>query len=126
MKWIRETVAAETEALEGVRHAFVAEPAAEALHKVRTGARRLRSLLEDVATLHRQKRLLRRAKRTAECTDVARDAAVQRELLERMLDESERDAAVPMLQLLLEREAAATDSARRTLLRRRFETKGKR
>ena len=57
-------------------------------------------------------------------TDVARDATVQRDLLERMLVESERDAAGPLLESLRERESAAMESARRTLERVRYKVKG--
>jgi hypothetical protein len=124
--WIAQTIATETKALEKARRHFVEQPDPEALHKLRTGARRLRSLLEDTAALHRQARLLRRVKRTAKQTDVARDAAVQRELLLRVLDESEREAANPLLRLLVERERDATKTARRKLSRARFKTKGER
>jgi CHAD domain-containing protein len=119
-RWIRDTVAAETTALEGIRRAFVREPTADALHRVRTGARRLRSLLEDVAAIAPHKRLRRRAKRAAELTGEARDAAVQRELLERLLDDGERADAQPLLTSLREREAHATAAARRQLRRIHF------
>ena len=115
MSWISRTIASERKALDRVRRAFVREPTQEGLHRVRTGARRLRSFLEDVSERHRQKQLLRRAKRTAELTDIARDAAVQRALLERLLDESEREAAEALLASLCEREMRATASARRKL-----------
>jgi CHAD domain-containing protein len=123
MSWISRTIASECKALELVRRAFVREPTQEGLHQVRTGARRLRSFLEDVAERQRQKRLLRRAKRTTESTDVARDATVQRELLERTLVESEREAAGALLESLREREIAATASARRKLKGVRFKVK---
>jgi CHAD domain-containing protein len=123
MSWISRTIATESKALDRVRRAFVREPSHEGLHRIRTGARRLRSLLEDVAQRHRQTRLLRRAKRTSELTDVARDATVQRVLLERLLIASERDAAEPLLTALREREEAALESARRKLERVRYKVK---
>jgi hypothetical protein len=123
MSWISRTIASESKALDLVRRAFVDEPAQDGLHKVRTGARRLRSFLEDVAERHKQTRLLRRAKRTSELTDVARDATVQRELLERMLVESEREAAAGLLESLREREIGAMESARRKLKRIRYKRK---
>jgi CHAD domain-containing protein len=124
MSWISRTLASERKALDHVRRAFVREPTQEGLHRVRTGARRLRSFLEDVSERHRQKQLLRRAKRTAELTDIARDAAVQRALLERLLDESEREAAEPLLTSLRERETRATASARRKLKSVRYTISG--
>jgi CHAD domain-containing protein len=124
MSWISRTVASESKALDQVRRAFLADPSRERLHRVRTGARRLRSFLEDVAERHRQKRLLRRAKRTAELTDVARDATVQRALLERLLVESEREAAQALLTSLSEREIVATASARRKLKGVRYKIRG--
>jgi CHAD domain-containing protein len=124
MSWISRTIASERKALDRVRRAFVREPTQEGLHRVRTGARRLRSFLEDVSQRHRQKRLLRRAKRTAELTDTARDAAVQRALLERLLDENEREAAEALLTSLCERETRATASARRKLKTVRYTISG--
>jgi CHAD domain-containing protein len=123
MNWIREAIASETRALERARRRFVREPAEDALHRVRTGARRLRCLLEDVAWLDRRAGLLRRVKRAAELTDTARDAAVQRALLESVLDESERAEAKPLLHALLERERDAVKSAQRSLRRTRFSAK---
>jgi CHAD domain-containing protein len=124
MSWISRTIASEGKVLDQVRRAFVREPTQEGLHRVRTGARRLRSFLEDVAERHRQKQLLRRAKRTAELTDIARDATVQRALLERLLVETEREAAEALLTSLSERESAATASARRKLRSVRYKVRG--
>jgi CHAD domain-containing protein len=124
MTWISRTIASESEALDQVRRAFVREPTQEGLHRVRTGARRLRSFLEDVAARHKQKQLLRHAKRTSELTDIARDATVQRTLLERLLVESEREAAAALLTSLGERETAATSSARRKLKDVRYKVRG--
>jgi CHAD domain-containing protein len=124
MSWISRTIASESKALDRVRRDFVREPTQEGLHQVRTGARRLRSFLEDVAARHDRASLLKRAKRTAELTDVARDAAVQRELLERLLVETERDAAAGLLTSLGEREAVATSSARRKLKDVRYKIRG--
>jgi CHAD domain-containing protein len=124
MSWISRTIASERKALDRVRRAFVREPTQEGLHRVRTGARRLRSFLEDVAQRHRQTQLLRRAKRTAELTDIARDAAVQRALLERLLDENEREAAGALLTSLSEREMRATASAQRKLKGVRYNIRG--
>jgi CHAD domain-containing protein len=124
MSWISRTIAVESKALDRVRREFIREPSQEGLHQVRTGARRLRSFLEDVATRHDRTSLLKRAKRTAELTDVARDATVQRELLERLLVEGERDAAAGLLTSLGERERAATSAARRKLKDVRYKIRG--
>ncbi len=124
MSWISRTIAIESKALDNVRRAFVREPTHEGLHRVRTGARRLRSFLEDVSKRHHQKELLQRAKRTAELTDTARDATVQRALLERLLVDSEREAADALLTSLREREIAATTSARSKLKGVRYKVKG--
>jgi CHAD domain-containing protein len=123
VNWLSDTVAGETKALDRARRRFVKEPTAEGLHLVRTGARRLRSLLEDVAALHLAPRLLKRVKRTSKLTDTARDAAVQRELLERTVDETERETAEPLLQALRERELRATSTSQRKMRNVRFKAK---
>jgi len=124
LTWTGEAVARETKALDRARRRFAREPDPEGLHQVRTGARRLRCLLEDFAGLHVRPRLLRRVKRVSKLTDAARDATVACELLERVLDESERDAAETLLLALRDRERRVTSSAGRKLRRVRFKAKG--
>jgi hypothetical protein len=119
--WIDGAIANERALLEHHRKQFVHEPSRERLHAVRTTARRLRSLLEDVAGAHERRGLAKRVKRTARYTDEARDAAVLRDLLERTVDAAECDAARAFLRSLKKRERTATRFARKALRRLRFE-----
>ena len=65
--------------------------------------------------------LLRRVKRASEATDAARDATVARRLLEAVVDETERESARDVLDVLERRSRTATRAARRYLRRARFE-----
>ena len=120
MKWIRKRVAKERRALERARQRFVEKPNDERLHAVRTKGRRLRSLLEDVACVAPQRKLLKRIKRAAEMTDSARNATVLLTLLERSVEPSERDAAAELLASLRERQEDALHRAHRRLRRTSF------
>ncbi|HTX59540.1 MAG TPA: CHAD domain-containing protein [Verrucomicrobiae bacterium] len=117
--WADAEIARERENFERARRRFVHEPGEERLHDVRTAGRRLRSLLDDVAAIADLPRLRAFVKSSAECTDGARDAAVQRELLARCADEDERAAAEPLLRALRKRERRATVAARKRLRRLR-------
>jgi CHAD domain-containing protein len=120
MKWIARTVDTERRRLERARKRFVAHPTPERLHDVRTTARRLRSLLEDVRTIYSGGKLRRRLKRAAAVTDGARDAAVLLALLDSRLDETERSAAGVLLDQLRAAEVSATVRVRRRLRTMRF------
>jgi CHAD domain-containing protein len=115
VKWITQTIRGERRKLERARSRFVHKPTQQRLHDVRTTARRLRSLLEDVADLAAESRLLSRIKRVAAVTDAARDATILLELLESSLDESEREAALALLDELRARQRFATRDARKRL-----------
>jgi CHAD domain-containing protein len=118
--WVAAAIARECALLEKSRRHFVREPNEECLHHVRTSGRRLRSLLEDVATVARAKRLAKSIKRAARYTDEARDAGVMRDLLGACLDEEESGAAAPLLRSLGKRERRARRSARKELRGMRF------
>jgi hypothetical protein len=120
MKWVAKAIRSERRALERARQNFVRKPNEKRLHDVRTTGRRLRSLLEDVADLVLQSRLLRRVKRAAVATDDARDATIIRRLLERSTDPAEIELAQPLLDKLRNRERLATQIARKHLRRTRF------
>jgi hypothetical protein len=120
MKWVSRRVAKERRALERARCRFVEKASDKRLHAVRTAGRRFRSLLEDVAEIAPDRRLLKRVKRTAEITDSARNAGVLLALLERSIDPSERDAAEALLASLRERQKEAMRCAHRRLRRAGF------
>ncbi len=120
MKWLKETVRRERRALERARRRFVNNPNEKRLHDVRTTGRRLRSLLEDVATIARSKRLRRRVKRAALATDAARDATIILRLLQSSADSGEAELARPLLERLRDRERLAMRQARKQLRLMRF------
>src|SRR5579872_7537985 len=94
--WADELVACAVRRFERARRRFVRNATDDHLHDVRTAARRLHSLLEDLAdvvTLEQRKRL----HKIVEASAVARDAAVLRVRLRRVLDEHERNDARPLL-----------------------------
>ncbi len=111
MRWLKRTIADERHALERARRRFLRKPTDKRLHELRTTARRLRSLLEDAADLRSCSRLLRRVKRAANATDAARDATVLLQLLERSIDESEREIARPLVEKFGVRERLAMEGA---------------
>ncbi len=120
MKWLEKTIARERRALERARRRFVTKPNEKRLHDVRTTGRRFRSLLEDVASIAKSKRLRGRVKRAAAATDAARDATIILRLLETSVHESEGAMAQPLLERLRNQERAATRDARKALSRMRF------
>jgi CHAD domain-containing protein len=121
MKWLTKAITSERRALERARRRFVAKPTEKRLHDVRTTGRRLRSLLEDVATVTDSERLRRRVKRAATATDAARDATIILRLLESSVDAGEVELARPLLEDLREKERLATERACRQLRGMRFE-----
>jgi CHAD domain-containing protein len=120
MKWLKRAIGRERRALERARRRFIAKRTEERLHAVRTTGRRLRSLLEDVAGLQPDPKLLRRVKRAAAATDAARDAAILFRLLDSSATGDERGFASPLLDELRLREEKATQMAHRRLARTRF------
>lgn len=120
VKWLKRTIREERYALECARRRFVRKPTNKRLHDLRTTARRLRSLLEDSADLTASSRLLRRVKRAAKATDAARDATVLLQLLERSIDESEREIARPLVEKFGVRERLAMERAYKHLRRTCF------
>ena len=117
MKWLRNQVKEERNALERARRRFLRNPTEERLHHVRTSSRRLRSLLEDTAGIGAAPALLRAVKRTAKSTDAARDAAVIRALLERTVAPVEREHVAELLRDLRMQESLAMRRACKKLER---------
>jgi len=115
MKWIAAAVKTERRRLERARRSFLKKPTDERLHEVRTTGRRLRSLLEDVADIVDDPKLLRRVRRAAAVTDAAREASVILALLERSAGGVEREIASPLREELRRRVVLATRRARRSL-----------
>ena len=98
------------------RENFCAKPSSEGLHQMRTSARRLRSLYDDVGSLLpeiRRGRLKRLIKRSGD----ARDAAVLLTVLEGALDETERPLAASLLDDLRKRERNGLHVTRRRVKR---------
>lgn len=122
MKWLEKTIVRERRALERARRRFVSKPNEKRLHDVRTTGRRFRSLLEDVASIAKSKRLRRRVKRAAAATDAARDATIILELLETSVNANESALAAPLLERLRDQERTATRDACKALRRMRFAT----
>ena len=121
MKWLRKQIKEERGTLVRARRRFLRKPSEESLHHVRTSSRRLRSLLEDAGDVVAERRLLRAVKRTAKSTDPARDAAVIRALLERVVAAGERNHAAELLRDLRLQETLAMRRACKKLTRVRYE-----
>jgi CHAD domain-containing protein len=119
-RWISRTIRKERRALERARRRFVRKPTEECLHDVRTRGRRLRSLLEDVASIKPLRKLRKRVKRAAEITDTARNATVLRALLDASRDPNESASTQALLVQLHEEERTATRRARKQLRRLRI------
>lgn len=103
--------------MERARRRFLRKPTNKRLHELRITARRLRSLLEDVADLSPARKLLRHVKRTAKATDAARDATVLLQLLEGSIDEGERELARPLIEKFGVRERLAMERTYKRLNR---------
>jgi CHAD domain-containing protein len=119
-RWISRTIRRERRALERARRRFVRKPTEECLHDVRTRGRRLRSLLEDVASIKPLPKLRKRVKRAAEITDKARNATVLRALLDNCCHPDERANTESLLAQLHAEERTATRWARKRLRRLRI------
>jgi CHAD domain-containing protein len=102
-EWAQGLIAHDERAFERARARFLRRPGAKRLHDLRTNARRLRSLYED---MHEAIPSLpsKRLRRLIDLTGQARDAAVLREVLRATLDEHERHAARALLRALRKQE----------------------
>jgi CHAD domain-containing protein len=105
-EWALGLVKADVQAFKRARARFLRQPSANRLHELRTSARRLRSLHED---LHEAipPFSLKRLRALIDLTGEARDAAVMREALRDALDVRERHAARGLLRALRRRERVA-------------------
>lgn len=114
--WALALAQREGDLFAAAREQFCAKPSSERLHQLRTSARRLRSLYDDLGSLLPEihlKRLKRLIKRSGD----GRDAAVLRTVLKDVLDESEHELATPLLRDLRERERVGLRDARRDVTR---------
>ena len=117
-EWAQGLIVHDERAFERARARFLRRPGAKRLHDLRTSARRLRSLYED---MHEAIPSLpnKRLRRLIALTGQARDAAVLRETLRATLDECEKRAARALLRALRKRERVALNRIAGTLVRLR-------
>ncbi|HTX57812.1 MAG TPA: CHAD domain-containing protein [Candidatus Acidoferrales bacterium] len=113
-EWALGLVKGDVQAFKRARSRFLRQPSAKRLHDVRTTARRLRCVHED---LHDAipPFSLRRLRHVIDLTGEARDAAVLREALREALDVRERRAARHLLRVLRRRERVALKRIARAL-----------
>jgi len=113
-EWALTLAKNDVHAFKRARARFLRQPSAKRLHAVRTTARRLRCLHED---LHDAipPFSLRRLRYVIDLTGDARDAAVLREALRDALDARERRAARKLLRALRQRERVALQRIARAL-----------
>jgi CHAD domain-containing protein len=102
-EWAQGLVKADVHAFKRARTRFLRQPSAKRLHDLRTTARRLRCLHEDLREAIPPFSLLR-LRRLIDLTGEARDAAVMREALREALDVRERRSARKLLGALRRRE----------------------
>lgn len=105
-EWALGLVKTDVYAFKRARARFLRQPSAKRLHELRTSARHLRSLHED---LHEAipPFSLKHLRRLVDLTGEARDAAVMREALRDALDVRERHSARGLLRALRRRERLA-------------------
>jgi len=113
-EWALGLVKADVHAFKRARARFLRQPGAKRLHDLRTSARRLRSLHEDLREAI-PPFSLKGLHRLIDLTGEARDAAVMREALRDALDVRERHAARGLLRTLRRRERIALKRIARTL-----------
>jgi CHAD domain-containing protein len=113
-EWALGLVKADVHAFKRARASFLRQPSANRLHELRTSARRLRSLHEDLREAI-PPFSLKRLRRLIDLTGEARDAAVMREALRDALDVRERHVARGLLRTLRRRERIALKRIARTL-----------
>jgi CHAD domain-containing protein len=116
VEWARGLAKHDARAFRRARRRFLRQPSIKRLHDLRTSARRLRSLYEDLreaVPAPANKRL----HRLIDLTGEARDAEVQRAMLHAALDSHERHAARELLRELRKRERVALKRIRREVKR---------
>ncbi len=113
-EWALGLVKADVRAFKRARTRFLRQPSAKRLHDLRTSARRLRSLHEDLREAI-PPFSLKRLRQLIDLTGEARDAAVMREALRDAIDVRERHAARGLLRTLRRRERIALKRIARTL-----------
>jgi CHAD domain-containing protein len=101
--WASTLVRADVRAFRRARKRFLSKPSKKRLHEVRTAARRLRSVCEDVRDVVHF-RHYKQLKRLIALMGEARDATVLRKTFCAALDARERQAAEPFLNDLRSRE----------------------
>jgi len=102
-EWALGLIKADVHAFKRARARFLRQPGTKRLHDLRTSARRLRSLHEDLREAI-PPFSLKRLRRLIDLTGEARDASVMREALRDALDVRERRAARGLLRTLRQRE----------------------
>lgn len=105
-EWALVLVKHDVRAFKRARARFLRQPSAKRLHDLRTTARRLRCIHEDLEGAI-PPFSLKRLRRVIELTGDARDAAVLRETLRDALDVRERRGARHVLRALRRRERIA-------------------
>lgn len=88
--WAKSLLDQEYNAFEDARQRFTRKPSPGRLHKVRTAARRLRSLLDDIATIVDTTAIRASIKPLIKSTGKARDATVIAQILRDSADAGER------------------------------------
>ena len=111
-EWALGLVKADVHAFKRARARFLRQPSAKRLHELRTTARRLRCIHEDLREAV-PPFSLKRLRRLIDLTGEARDAAVMREALRDALDVRERRAARSLLRALRRRERHRAQTHRR-------------
>ena len=114
VEWAQGLVKHDVHAFERARRRFLRRPSASRLHELRTTARRLRSLHDD---LHEAAPAfsIKRLRQLVDLTGEARDAAVLRDALRDVLDPREHRIARSMLRTLRQRERVALGRITRML-----------
>jgi len=118
-EWTLGLVKHDVRAFERARTRFLRQPSVERLHDLRTSARRLRCLQDDVHDAV-PAFAVKRLRRLVELTGEARDAEVQRQALRDALDVREHRAARGILRALRTRERATLKRIARALARVRI------
>ena len=113
-EWALGLVKADVHAFKRARARFLRQPSAKRLHELRTTARRLRCIHEDLREAI-PPFSLKHLRRLIDLTGEARDAAVMREALREALDVRERRAARKLLRMLRRRELLALKHIARAL-----------
>jgi len=113
-EWALGLVKADVHAFKRARTRFLRQPSAKRLHDLRTSARRLRALHDDLREAI-PPFSLKRLRQLIDLTGEARDAAVMREALRDAIDVRERHAARGLLRTLRRRERIALKRIARTL-----------